>query len=122
MNGDIEAKASAEDAATAEAGTEPWPELVADSRLAARDGAVDFPLKPPLMTRSPFKQDRMEGGESGKAHCSANGQLANDHSVPCRPIIYFRRRSWLLILLLQQLLLLLRRRRRSWRRRCSGAS
>ena len=83
MNGDIEAKASAEDAAnTAEAGTEPWPELVADSRLAARDGAVDFPLKPPLMTRSPFKQDRWRVAKAGKPTALPTGSLPT--TTACR--------------------------------------
>ena len=60
VNGDPEAEASAQDATdSAEAGVEPWPELVADSRPVARDGFVDFPLRP--IPRPPFKQDRVKG-------------------------------------------------------------
>ena len=59
VNGDPEAEASAQDATdSAEAGVEPWPELVADSRPVARDGGVDSPLG--RMTRPPFQQDRVK--------------------------------------------------------------
>lgn len=60
VNGDPEAETSAQDATdSAEAGAEPRPELVADSRPVARDGFVDLPLRP--IPRPPFKQDRVKG-------------------------------------------------------------
>ena len=60
VNGDPEAEASAQDATdSAEAGAEPLPMLVADSRPVARDGCVNSPLRP--IPRPPFKQDRVKG-------------------------------------------------------------
>ena len=52
VNGDIEAEADAE----------PKPELVTDSPVA-RDGAVDSPLRPPLIARPPFKQDHVKASQ-----------------------------------------------------------